>query len=100
MDHADWPTWKTRFRCALNKLPDIQEMKDYNQLDGTDPFRAYKFLSKEGTVDIQYKWPLFLSMIFFFNFIYKVENLIKVPDTARMAPVFVEWSFENGRKIL
>lgn len=47
VDQADWPTWKTRFRCALNKLPDIQEMKDHNQLDGSDPYRAYKFLSKE-----------------------------------------------------
>ncbi|XP_048752702.1 interferon regulatory factor 1-like isoform X2 [Ostrea edulis] len=47
VDQADWPTWKTRFRCALNKLPDIQEMKEYNQLDGSEPFRAYKFLSKE-----------------------------------------------------
>ncbi|XP_061189557.1 interferon regulatory factor 8-like isoform X2 [Saccostrea echinata] len=47
VDPADWPTWKTRFRCALNKLPDIQEMKNFNQLDGSDPFRAYRFLSKE-----------------------------------------------------
>lgn len=53
VDHADWPTWKTRFRCALNKLPDIQEMKDHNQLDGSDPYRAYKFLSKEELTEMK-----------------------------------------------
>lgn len=46
VDTSDWPTWKTRFRCALNKLPDIQEMKTYGKLDGPEPFRAYRFLSK------------------------------------------------------
>lgn len=47
VDQSDWPTWKTRFRCALNKLPDIQEMKNYGKLDGPEPFRAYRLLSKE-----------------------------------------------------
>ena len=48
VDPTDYPTWKTRFRCALNKLPDIQEVKEYSKLDGTDPFRAYRFLTKDG----------------------------------------------------
>lgn len=48
MDSSDWPTWKTRFRCALNKLPDIQELKNYGKLDGPEPFRAYRLLSKHG----------------------------------------------------
>lgn len=46
VDSSDWPTWKTRFRCALNKLPDIQELKNYGKLDGPEPFRAYRLLSK------------------------------------------------------
>ncbi|XP_076111139.1 interferon regulatory factor 8-like isoform X2 [Mytilus galloprovincialis] len=46
VDQSDWPTWKTRFRCALNKLPDIHEMKTYGRLDGPEPYRSYRFLSK------------------------------------------------------
>nr|WEU75458.1 IRF8-like protein [Azumapecten farreri] len=46
VDTADWPTWKTRFRCALNKLPDITEVKDMSSLDGAEPYRAYKFIPR------------------------------------------------------
>lgn len=47
VDDPDYPTWKTRFRCALNKLPDIQEVKDLSKLDGPDPFRAYRFMPRK-----------------------------------------------------
>ncbi|KAL5020857.1 hypothetical protein ScPMuIL_000012 [Solemya velum] len=43
VDEPDFPTWKTRFRCALNKLPDIQELKEQSQLDDPNPFRVYQF---------------------------------------------------------
>ncbi|KAK3581146.1 hypothetical protein CHS0354_024676 [Potamilus streckersoni] len=45
VDKADWPTWKTRFRCALNRLPNIQEVKDLNRLDGNDPYKVYRFVN-------------------------------------------------------
>ncbi|XP_046565069.1 interferon regulatory factor 9-like isoform X2 [Haliotis rubra] len=48
IDQPDWPSWKTRLRCALNKLPDIQEIKDMSNLDGNNPFRVYRFLPKKG----------------------------------------------------
>ncbi|XP_050395659.1 interferon regulatory factor 4 isoform X2 [Patella vulgata] len=44
VDKDDWPVWKTRFRCALNKLPDIEEVKQLSQLDGEEPYRVYRFL--------------------------------------------------------
>lgn len=48
VDQPDWPTWKTRFRCALHKLPDIKELKEQNQLDGnvTEPYRVYQFVQR------------------------------------------------------
>ncbi|ESO85068.1 hypothetical protein LOTGIDRAFT_85054, partial [Lottia gigantea] len=47
VDKADWPGWKTRFRCAMNKLPDIREIKERSQLDGDEPYRVYQFLNKQ-----------------------------------------------------
>ncbi|XP_039273462.1 interferon regulatory factor 4-like isoform X2 [Styela clava] len=44
VDKFDPATWKTRLRCALNKLPDIKELKERSQLEGTDPFRVYRLL--------------------------------------------------------
>jgi len=48
VDQPDWPTWKTRFRCALTKLPDIKELREYNQLDGQteEPYRVYQFVPR------------------------------------------------------
>lgn len=48
IDNPDFPTWKTRFRCALTKLPDIKELKDQNKLDGNtdEPYRVYQFLER------------------------------------------------------
>jgi len=40
---SDISTWKTRFRCALHKLPDIEELNDQNQTEGEEPYRVYKF---------------------------------------------------------
>ncbi|KAJ8303588.1 hypothetical protein KUTeg_019984 [Tegillarca granosa] len=53
VDDPDYPTWKTRFRCALNKLPDIQEVKDLSKLDGPDPFRAYRFMPRKDMAHMQ-----------------------------------------------
>ncbi|XP_052816909.1 interferon regulatory factor 4-like isoform X2 [Mya arenaria] len=48
VDTPDWPTWKTRFRCALTKLPDIKELKEFNRLDGQtdEPYRVYQFVPR------------------------------------------------------
>ena len=45
-DPPDPSTWKTRFRCALYKLQDIEEMSSMNMLDGEEPYRVYRFKSK------------------------------------------------------
>uniref|UniRef100_F6WZ85 Interferon regulatory factor like protein n=1 Tax=Ciona intestinalis TaxID=7719 RepID=F6WZ85_CIOIN len=43
-DKMEAATWKTRLRCALNKLPDIKELKDRSSLEGNDPYRVYQLL--------------------------------------------------------
>lgn len=48
MDQPDWPSWKTRLRCALNKLPDIQELKDQSCYDEPNPYRVYRFVDRKG----------------------------------------------------
>ncbi|XP_060079926.1 interferon regulatory factor 8-like [Ylistrum balloti] len=53
VDNAEWPTWKTRFRCALNKLPDIVEVKEKSSLDGAEPYRAYKFIPRRDSKHIK-----------------------------------------------
>lgn len=44
IDEPDWPTWKTRLRCALNKAPDIQEVKQRHNLHCDEPFKVNPFL--------------------------------------------------------
>ncbi|XP_041377071.1 interferon regulatory factor 8-like isoform X2 [Gigantopelta aegis] len=52
IDTPDWPSWKTRLRCALNKMPDIKEIKKMGNLDGPEPFRVYQFLPKKGNASV------------------------------------------------
>ncbi|XP_070195694.1 interferon regulatory factor 4-like isoform X2 [Littorina saxatilis] len=49
-DKPDWPTWKTRLRCALNKMkPDIVCLKEESTTDDVDdPYRVYQFVRKRG----------------------------------------------------
>lgn len=44
-DKPDPKTWKANFRCAMNSLPDIEEVKDKSIKKGTNAFRVYKMLS-------------------------------------------------------
>ncbi|XP_077589110.1 interferon regulatory factor 2-like isoform X2 [Stigmatopora nigra] len=44
-DLPDPKTWKANFRCAMNSLPDIEEVKDKSNKKGTNAFRVYKMLS-------------------------------------------------------
>ncbi|KAJ8015155.1 hypothetical protein DPEC_G00023210 [Dallia pectoralis] len=43
-DKPDPKTWKANFRCAMNSLPDIAEVKDKSIKKGTNAFRVYKML--------------------------------------------------------
>jgi len=43
IDSEDYPTWKTRLRCALNKAPDIEEDITMRSTDSSDPYRVYRF---------------------------------------------------------
>lgn len=40
----DPKTWKANFRCAMNSLPDIQEVKDQSISRGPGAIRVYKML--------------------------------------------------------
>ena len=42
-DQPDPSTWKTRFRCTLRKMKEITERKDLGNLEGSNPYRAFKF---------------------------------------------------------
>jgi interferon regulatory factor 1 len=34
--------WKANFRCALNSLPDVEEVKNLAQSRGTEPYKVFK----------------------------------------------------------
>ncbi|KAK3572828.1 hypothetical protein QTP86_007820 [Hemibagrus guttatus] len=45
VDRPDPKTWKANFRCAMNSLPDIEEVKDKSMKSGSNAFRMYRILS-------------------------------------------------------
>ena len=45
-DQPDPSTWKTRFRCALRKMQEIVEIRHLGNLEGTRPYRVFKFEPK------------------------------------------------------
>lgn len=46
-DDPDPKRWKANFRCALNSLPDVEELKDRSVRKGNNAFKIYRFLSEE-----------------------------------------------------
>lgn len=46
VDNPDPKTWKANFRCAMNSLPDIVEVKDKSMKKGSNAFRVYRMLSQ------------------------------------------------------
>ncbi|CAK8671124.1 unnamed protein product [Clavelina lepadiformis] len=44
VDKPEPIVWKTRLRCALNKMPDIRELPDRSRLDISEPYRVYQLL--------------------------------------------------------
>ncbi|TUH21925.1 Interferon regulatory factor 2 [Bagarius yarrelli] len=45
VDKPDPKTWKANFRCAMNSLADIEEVKDMSMKSGSNAFRMYRILS-------------------------------------------------------
>uniref|UniRef100_H2ZWF7 Interferon regulatory factor n=1 Tax=Latimeria chalumnae TaxID=7897 RepID=H2ZWF7_LATCH len=45
---ADPKTWKANFRCAMNSLPDIEEVKDKSINKGSSAVRVYRMLAPLG----------------------------------------------------
>ncbi|XP_060579005.1 uncharacterized protein LOC132735977 isoform X2 [Ruditapes philippinarum] len=50
---GDPKRWKANFRCALNSLKDIQEVKDLSISKGQNAFRVYKMLEARKKTDKQ-----------------------------------------------
>ena len=58
IDKPEPIVWKTRLRCALNKMPDIRELPERSRLDVSEPYRVYQLLP-----------PVHKGSILFFYFI-------------------------------
>ena len=69
-EQPDPSTWKTRFRCALHKMPDVEEVKVPHSLDHpTEPFRVFKILPKsKGRVQYNFIFIFLKSVAFLLNF--------------------------------
>ncbi|XP_060071770.1 interferon regulatory factor 1-like [Ylistrum balloti] len=46
-DVPDPKRWKANFRCALNSLPDVTEVKDQGVRKGQNAFKVYRFLEEK-----------------------------------------------------
>ena len=45
-DERNAKLWKSRFRCALNALPDIRELRNLSSTKGQNAKKIYQFLHK------------------------------------------------------
>uniref|UniRef100_A0A667WTT5 Interferon regulatory factor 1a n=1 Tax=Myripristis murdjan TaxID=586833 RepID=A0A667WTT5_9TELE len=48
-DKPDPKTWKANFRCALNSLPDICELREHSRKRGSNAYRVYRMLPNMQT---------------------------------------------------
>uniref|UniRef100_A0A3Q0QQF0 IRF tryptophan pentad repeat domain-containing protein n=1 Tax=Amphilophus citrinellus TaxID=61819 RepID=A0A3Q0QQF0_AMPCI len=48
-DKPDPKTWKANFRCALNSLPDICELREHSRKRGSNAYRVYRMLPNSQT---------------------------------------------------
>ncbi|KAK3609369.1 hypothetical protein CHS0354_036608 [Potamilus streckersoni] len=44
---SDHKRWKANFRCALNSLPDVVELKEQGVKKGNNAFKVYRFLDEK-----------------------------------------------------
>ncbi|XP_043113397.1 interferon regulatory factor 2 isoform X3 [Puntigrus tetrazona] len=82
-DKPDPKTWKANFRCAMNSLPDIEEVKDKSIKKGTNAFRVYKMLSASERHSKRGKKR-------------GIEKEEKIKQGARPCPVPSSWENSNG----
>ncbi|XP_024909417.1 interferon regulatory factor 1-like isoform X2 [Cynoglossus semilaevis] len=48
-DNPDPKTWKANFRCALNSLPDVCELREQSRKRGNNAFKVYRMLPSTHT---------------------------------------------------
>jgi hypothetical protein len=49
-DEPDPKRWKANFRCALNSLPDVRQLKDQGHIKVKDAYKVYQFLDEKRAV--------------------------------------------------
>ena len=52
-DRENAKLWKSRFRCALNALSDVKELKTLSQTKGEDARKIYQFLQKQREATVR-----------------------------------------------
>ena len=68
IDKPEPIVWKTRLRCALNKMPDIKELPNKSRLDISEPYRVYQLLPPihkgeyPSTLYLIYLWKIQLAL--------------------------------------
>jgi len=51
--------WKANFRCALNSLPDVEEVSAENGMKQPEPYKVYRLLSPVSHRSmLQFLWQL------------------------------------------
>uniref|UniRef100_A0A8C6SHZ2 Interferon regulatory factor 1a n=1 Tax=Neogobius melanostomus TaxID=47308 RepID=A0A8C6SHZ2_9GOBI len=53
-DKPDPKTWKANFRCALNSLSDICELREHSKKKGTNAYRVYRMLPNKTKLFLRY----------------------------------------------
>ncbi|RVE74711.1 hypothetical protein OJAV_G00024670 [Oryzias javanicus] len=48
-DKPDPKTWKANFRCALNSLPDVCELREHSKKRGSNAYKVYRMLPRSQT---------------------------------------------------
>lgn len=46
---SDWKRWKANFRCALNSLSDVIEIKEIGNTRSSNPYKVYRILPPHDT---------------------------------------------------